>query len=590
MKTENIVVFILFFLSLLLLNTAYAIEGLENSGMSILGAYPVQGQSYTAWNNTSIQSFLMFPVLNLEALSDDFKVNIDLSGLSFSNIESNSSFLGIYLPDTIFELPDIELEEVTVELPVSIEIIDKESEIFKLTIGDVAKSSISFMVKNDDLYDMEGGFKGDFLEFIWANERFKVTVDNIEDSLSISIRPFDSQLYPKICYKRNFNLIGFDGEYSLGFINYKPYLDIVLKDSKESVLAVNVGQNEISLKLNMDMPLTSRDSISLETESFEIEEGDVNGNIEIRFDEEEQTIVLRIGEGSYFEITQNSSMRETIDKFYTEIAVDLEKLLPELAEDDDSLDIDMTVDDIKNILWEATGDDLEGMFDIVQDANEQRQGLVVPSELHLFLDLSKDNRQRNAGFILPLIEDSLALRVGLDSRAIQLSCLADISSVSTASTAEMGYSSDGFFIFKVANLEALSLVKLSISFDGSIESVSFRVRSIEGDIDSLGFELRSIEDSLLGLSALDILLRGLEIQDDSINWCFGYDFKDDLYLDFSVPLSEIVKIRARIDSNGLSFKTQIPFMEGILVIGSDGSFEYKINRDNIDFKFIISNE
>ena len=579
----------MFFSIIIFLNSCYAIEDVNNLDVCILGLYPVQGQSRTAWNN---QTLLIPPMFNVDykKVVDDFNSGIDLSGVSFSNIESDNILLGINSSDTLLELPDIELEEVTIELPISIEIIDRENEIFKLTIGGTVKNSISFIAKDYGLYDLEGGFKSDFIEFRWAHERFKVTVDNIEDSLSILIRPFDSELYPKVCYKSNFNLIGFDGEYSLGFINYKPYLNIVLKDSEESVLTVDIDQNKLSLKLNMDISLTSRDSISLETESFRIEEGDVDGNIEIRFDEEEQTVVLRIGEGSYFEITQNSSMRETIDKFYTEIAIDLNRLLPELAEDDDSFDIDMTVDDIKNILWEATGDDLEVMFDIIQDANEQRRGLVVPSELHLFLDLSKFNSQKNAELTFPLIEDSLALKMGLESDAIQINCFADISSISTASTAEVGYNSDGFFIFKVADLSVMSLVKLGVSLDGDIESIAFRVKNIEGDIDSLGFEVRSVEDSLLGLSALDMLLRGLEVQDDCLSWCFGYNIGREFYLRLSVPLNEMVKIRGSIDNRGLEFDTRIDFLGGVLTIDSRGNFECRIDRDNIDFRFIIEDE
>ncbi|MDP8216686.1 MAG: hypothetical protein P9L98_05155 [Candidatus Kaelpia imicola] len=562
MKTEKIVLFVLVFLSLLLLNISYAIEDLENSGMSILGVYPVQCQSYTVWNiNTSIQSFSMLPIFNLEELSDDFKSNIDLSGVSFSNIEVESNF-SPYCFDNIVELPDIEIEEIVVELPISVEVIDEGNKVFKLILGNKERSSISFMVKDDGFYDLEGEFKDTFLEFEWANERFKITVCDSEESLGISIKPLNSEVYPRIYYKKEFNLGVFDGEYSLGFVNHKPYLDIILKDSDQEILSVDLDQDELSLKLNMNLPMSFEDSISLSSDSFKIEDGNIDGNIEITLNEDEQKVVLRIGEGGYFEITQNGSMREIIDKFYTEIAVDLQKMVVQLAEDDDSLDPNMTVDDIREVLWEATGDDLEGMFEIVQDANEQRQGLVVPGEVRLYLDLSSNNSQKNAELTFPLIEDSLALKMGLEPDAIQINCLADISSISTASTAEVGYNSDGLVLFKLADLAALSLVKLGVSLDGNIESVAFRVKNIEGDINREGFEVRSVEDSLLGSSALDILLRGLEVQDSSTNWCFGYDFEDDLYLGFGIPLSEEVKIRGRINNQGLSFKTQISFMGG----------------------------
>jgi len=592
-KVNIIIVVIVCFLIVLFLNSSYAIEKLDSSSVYILGLHPVQGQSRTLQSsNIFSQPILIPPMFNIdhEEIIDDFKPNIELEGVSFSILESDS-FIYPEPIKTSVQFPDIEIEEVEVKLPIEIEVIDREEEIIRLILGDSDKSNISFIVKEDGFYDLEGEFIGSSIEFKWENERFKITLNDCGEDIAISIRPFEEGLAPKVCYKRDIELIGFEGYYSLGFINYKPYLDIVLKESDEEVLSIDLDRNKLSLKLNMDVPLTSRDSISLESDSFTFKDGDIDGNIEIRFDEEEQKVVLRIGEGSYFEITQNSSMREIIDRFYTEIAVDLERLLPELAEDDDSLDATMTVEDIKDTLWEATGSDLEGMFDIIQDVNEQRKGLVVPSEVRLFLDLSRSGSQRNAELVFPLIEDSLALKLNLGSDYLELSCLFDISSFSNASTAEVGYNSEGLFIFKIADLSRLSLARLNISLDSGIESLAFRVRDIEGDISRDGFELRSVEDSLLGLSALDILLRGLGAEDgNSIRWSLGYDFEDSIYLGASIPLSEEARIRGRLSSTGFCFSARVNFMGGVVMVDSNGSIEYRIDRDNIDFKFIINNE
>jgi len=154
---------------------------------------------------------------------------------------------------------------------------------------------------------------------------------------------------------------------------------------------------------------------------------------------------------------------------------------------------------------------------------------------------------------------------------------------------EVGYRNEedeDFMILNLSDLSNVSMIKLDVSLSSGIESIDWIAAGLEGNISLSGFEIGSVDDSLLGLSAFDILLNNLESAKGHFSWSLSYDFDGHTRLKLGVPLtglgdSKTVRILLELGSNGLGFGLSIPFIaDGILVVDKDG-FEYKLKKEDI---------
>jgi len=373
----------IFFLNI----SCYAIEELDEIGLPIAGIMLVQDHSRTIWD-VNYQPFwlLVSPVLMQKDLEiageDNFQANIELKSSSFADTGNKNLFCFPYSDDMAW--PDLKLNEGAVKMSVSIKIIDEKNRTFKLILGDKKQSSVSFIVKPDGIYNLEGTLEDSVVEFKWQGERFRLGVLKDEEVLKITLEPSSSDLFPGISYSKGFTLGNFEGALKFRFANATHYLELELNDADEKVANVNIDSEQACLNLNFQTIAGDKGIVSINVDSLTVKDNSLEGGGEVTAEENDQTVVLSLGRNRYLEINQNGSTREIIDEFFTELAEEMVSLLPQWAEEDEDVDSDMTVDDIKEMLWEATGDDLRGLADLIEEINEERQGLVVPDRFKFF--------------------------------------------------------------------------------------------------------------------------------------------------------------------------------------------------------------
>ncbi|MDP8234278.1 MAG: hypothetical protein P9M06_05705 [Candidatus Saelkia tenebricola] len=595
---NSIVSFLLCFCSIVVYfsSNSYAIEGKEF--LLIYGLSVVQDQHYTLWesNYPGFATYIMLPsflMAEQNLYSSEFGTDIELES-SFSDLGNGSFlFLNPYQNNTLLnDWNRIDWDNAEGDaFPLSFEVIDQEERILKVIFGDKNNSTASFIVSPSGIYDLEGTLKDSIVDVDWGDERFKIAVSENGETLKVTIKPSEVDLSPMIRYSKGFSLGGFVGEIEFCFVNGKPYLEVEFENKEEERAAIDIDFNGVCLDLDFKALATDAGFVSINVSSLSLEDERTRGGIEVTAEEEGQTVVLSLGANYYFEINKNGSMREIIDEFFTELAQEMHKMLPGWAQEDEDIDPDMTVDDIKEMLWEATGDDLKEFAKLIEDINEQRQGLVIPSNFRFFMDFTSQRDQREVRVVFPLIENQLAFKTNFGLNQQEMSFVFPFNN----ETVELGYGNDlgiGMAVFKLADLSNISSAELGISNEG-IQYVEWLLGGLEGTIDASGFVIESSDKSLLGLSALDVLLQGLESERSELAWSFRYNFEGGYNLRLDVPLDEFGYKGARIswglNSGKLSFLIRMPLWGGVLRVNSQGIVKYEVKSTGIDLIFGFEN-
>ncbi len=571
--------------------------------IAIYSINETQAPSLTAWDNRLIPVATLLAYQESEVSNAGYKgpeepylASFDLDtgfaqGLSgilpaFPNLYSFASIV-----DTVaFQKLLSEPYEPTP--PVSLEIINKEEKVFKLTLGDKDISSISFVVKPDGIYDLGGIFKGATAEFEWKKERFSISAYGEQDILKISLKPFASNLTPQLIYTKDFSLGVFEGKAKFSLINNKPCVEIELGDKKEGESSISIDPDEVLLDFSSEIPAGTSGITSIEADSFSIAGGKIKGNLVLSFDEDGQSVVLSLGANSYFEVSRDGTVREIIDAFFSELAEEMCKIIKESPDEFDGMDSDTTVEDIKKILWDATGDNLDGLAKSIEEINEQRQGLVVPAYFRFLMNFSEQENKRHCELILPLIAKALALKADFGLDVQEVSFISSLDEARGDQTIEVGYTNDqgnDSLFLKVTELSSVSMAQLSISPANGIESIGWIAGGLRGEINLSGFEIGSIEDSMLGLSAFDVLFGRFNSENEGISWQLRYNFPRSADLDLDIPFNALglkdSYLLLGVGTSGLDFGLKFPFVAGGMLKVTNKGFEYKLNRNNIVLAF-----
>ena len=596
---NNIFSFLLCFCSIVVYfsSNSYAIE--DEEFPEIWGMLPVQDEPHTLWDTGCRGCFtdILIPVFlatnevidEPQDCPDDFEANIELGQDVFSDLSIGRGLGGALLfVSHERDWGQIDLQDIAEgSFPVSIETIDENERSFKVILGDKNNTNIGFIIKPDGIYGLEGIFKDSIVEFKWQGKKFRFGVLEDGEALKVTLEPLSSDLSSRISYSKEFTLGNFEGELKFHFASGKPYLEIQLKNGDKKTADVDISPKQTCLDLNFQAIVSDKGIVSINADSLMVGNDKLEGSFEVTVEEENQTVVLSLGNSRYLEINQNGSTREIIDEFFTELAEEMVFLLPQWAEDNEDVDPEMTVDDIKEMLWEATGDDLKELADVIEEINEERQGLIIPDKSMFFMDFSLLQDERGVEFTLPLVADELALKSSLGRNVQRVGFIFPLGN----KTVEAGYlneSGDEMMVFKLADLSHISSVELGVSNEG-IGYVEWLLGGLRGVVDTSGFEVGSSGKSLLGLSALDVLLQGLDGESNDLGWDFRYSFGGEYNLRLNVPLDEFgykgAKISFELDSNRFDFRTRMPVGGGILKVDSDGIIEYQLKRKDIVLTF-----
>jgi hypothetical protein len=298
----------------------------------------------------------------------------------------------------------------------------------------------------------------------------------------------------------------------------------------------------------------------------------MSGEGNLTFDRDGRVVVIsyRLGENPCLEIAQDKSLDKVIDEFLTEMAEIIFR-----SESGGCPDAEVPpelIEEVKLYFYRLFGDDRLELVKLIEDINERRQGLIIPSNLRIYMEFSPHG---DGEFVFPVIPGVYALRWLHHDGKNEVSFL---SALSSGKNVEIGYRQEGNFIFKIADFQTRSLLGFEFTPSG-IESFNWNLRNLEGKFYRTGFSFGSSE---LYLGSLwDLLQR----EPDAISWQLGYNSGNGWRLNFKLPLDDFLHRNSYLSlgwrDGRISFGFKLPFIyDGILEVDSQ-SFKYTLRNKDI---------
>ncbi|MGE4357662.1 MAG: hypothetical protein AB7E08_03810 [Candidatus Omnitrophota bacterium] len=467
--------------------------------------------------------------------------------------------------------------------------VDTEKRIFRVTLKDRELGALSFLVSMEGVYGLTGELQGHDTVIKWDGKEFRLSVSVEGEELKVKLIPANSEFPLEARYLKNFSFADFTASLKFDFIERNPCMELIIKKESVEVLKARISNLDAYLQGEVAILEAERGRITVEAGNLSYQGGELEGVMGISFQSENDnrvSISFGVGEEKYIELVQDSaSRREIIEAFFTELAGDLKRAMIENPDEFWGINPEITVEEIKQILLSMVEDE-ENTLRMIEEINQQREGLTVPHGLRIMLNLSRTEHEPIARVILPLLTRTLALKFSALPEGMEASLVYALAD--TGRTIEAGYfreEEEGIF-FQIAEPGSASAVGFDFSFTEGISALNWIVRGIKGRIDTESFSLASTS---MNSSLLDFLFKINSLH--NFQWGLHYDFGGIPEFDLELPLDDWGYKKSYIilslDKSGIEMGFKLPFIWGGILELKGETLKYTLDNKDIYFEFFM---
>ena len=388
-------------------------------------------------------------------------------------------------------------------LPLSIEVIDEESNVLRVTIGEENRSQVSFTVSPEGLYDAEGIFRDQNYSFEFGEGQFSVSVEDNNSELSFRIKENSGT---NVIFRKDFDWenFGLSGEFEVEIDSEGPSFIFKINNPDHLGLEVEASSQEVDLSGTIDLGTIGLGVRSVSRKDGQLSlEGDLDWEIGGGYQ-----ISLSLGDVPSLEIT-----REDVEDARNSLLED-SGVSKEVTESYGDMNEQEICDFIDGMLGDLlTGEGGDALADLV-DGSSLDELEKIPESLSFFLALGNnpDVGGKIMEIVMPLVARKLALELSLDQEGAEAKLIFSFNQLRAADGVEHGIigiavqrsEDDTRGIFTVADSQGICSAEVITSFAHGLEKVYLKAER-DGMLASLGIDRTGyalnlrLDDSVLGI-------------------------------------------------------------------------------------------